>query len=196
MKKTTKLLSVAIPLTLCLSAGVANANTVYAPAPLDSSNNIFTNVFSVSASDYVSEPSIFSDTINFSLDTAQSVSFFADAFSGPFQFHQIDLLFADIVGAGNYITGISQDSGPYKFSYDLEPGNYQVNYKGIPDGWNEGWNSADYKGVKGNYLAGISVNSFDGPVLNAPAVPEPETYLMLLAGLALIGVTTRRKGNS
>ncbi len=193
MKKTIKLLSVAIPLSFCLSNGIANANTVYAPATFGSSDNLFTNIFSVSASDYVSEPSIFSDTINFTLNTAQSVSFFANAFSGPFQFHQIDLLYADIVGAGNYIDGISQDTGPYEFSHDLQPGNYQVNFKGIPDGWNEGWNSEDYTGVKGNYLAGISLASFDGPVINAPAVPEPETYLMLLAGLALIGVTSRRK---
>ncbi len=193
MKKTIKLLSVAISMSFCLSNGIANANTVYAPATFGLSDNLFTNNFSVNASDYVSEPSIFSDTINFSLDTAQSVSFFADAFSGPFKFHQVDLLYADIVGAGNYITGISQDSGPYNFSYDLQPGNYQVNYKGIPDGWNAGWSGEDYKGVKGNYLAGISVASFDGPVLSPPAVPEPETYLMLLAGLALIGLTTRRK---
>jgi len=193
MKKTIKLLSVAIPLSFSLSNGIASANTVYAPATFGSSDNLFTNIFSVNASDYVSEPSIFSDTINFSLETAQSVSFFADAFSGPFQFHQIDLLYADIVGPGNYISGISQDTGPFEFSKYLEKGNYQVNYKGIPDGWNAGWNSEDYKGVKGNYLAGISVGSFDGPILNAPAVPEPETYLMLLAGLALIGVSIRRK---
>jgi hypothetical protein len=29
--------------------------------------------------------------------------------------------------------------------------------------------------------------------LNVPAVPEPETYAMLLAGLGLVGLARRRK---
>jgi len=53
--------------------------------------------------------------------------------------------------------------------------------------------------VVGNWASNVQVNanSFFKPI-NVPAygaspVPEPETYAMLLAGLALVGVTARRK---
>jgi len=182
MKKAIKLLSVVIPLTFCISSGVANANVVDAPANFGSGVYSFTNIFSLNASDYVSEPSIFSDTINFSLDSAQTVTFFADTFSGAFKFHQIDLLYA----AGNFIDGISQDVGTFKFSHDLLPGNYQVNFKGAPDVWD--YNDSNYQpdyNLGGSYHASV--------FMNTPAVPEPKTYLMLLAGLALIGFTARRQ---
>lgn len=54
----------------------------------------------------------------------------------------------------------------------LGAGDYQVNFKyaiQTPPG--------------GSYLGGISV----------AAVPEPETYAMLLAGLGLIGFSARRR---
>ena len=183
MNNTLKLLPLAIPLMLGLPGGAANANTVNAPI-LGSSVYSFTNTFFVSDSDYVSEESIFSDTINFSLDSAQTVTFFADIFSGAFKFHQIDLLYADLVGPGNYLYGISEDVGPFNFSHYLLPGNYQVNYKGIPDVWN----GTPDSNLEGNYLAGVSLNTL--------AVPEPETYFMLLAGLVLIGFSARRRDGS
>jgi hypothetical protein len=147
-------------------------------------DNLFTYIFSISASDYVNELGIFSDTINFSLGSAQTGSFFANTFSGLFDFHQIDLNHA----GGDFITGTSQPGGPFEFSYALLAGDYQVNYKGMPTGWD----GVIDRNLSGSYLAGISIGALDAPV-NPPAVPEPETYLMMLAGLALIGVSIKRK---
>lgn len=186
MKNTNKRLSLAISLIGCLSMGVANATVIDAPASFGSTLNSFTNIFSINASDYVSEPGIFSDTINFTLSSAETVSFFANGFSGAFDFHQIDL----IQPPGSFISGTGQP-GPFEFSAPLAAGNYQVNYKGMLTGWVEGFNT----NVSGSYLAGISIAALDTPrpQIDVPAVPEPETYLMMLAGLALIGVSIKRK---
>lgn len=58
-------------------------------------------------------------------------------------------------------------------------------------------------GVPGSYtlsVAGYKINpalsgSYSGNI-NLNPVPEPETYAMLLAGLALVGFTARRRKNS
>lgn len=48
----------------------------------------------------------------------------------------------------------------------------------------------------------LTVNGISGSnasysgVLNASAVPEPETYTLMLAGLGLVGFATRRKNNA
>lgn len=42
----------------------------------------------------------------------------------------------------------------------------------------------------------VNATVFDGSVIQVTAVPEPETYAMLLAGLALLGCMARRKSKS
>jgi len=44
-----------------------------------------------------------------------------------------------------------------------------------------------------NLESGSSYTAYSGDVLSVSAVPEPETYAMLLAGLGLIGFTARRR---
>ena len=47
-------------------------------------------------------------------------------------------------------------------------------------------------GLSGN-AGSVSTTVFDGAVVTVSAVPEPSGWLMLGAGLALVGVSTRRK---
>ena len=47
-----------------------------------------------------------------------------------------------------------------------------------------------------NTLLGISSHAFLLSITSVAAVPEPETYAMLIAGLGLIGFKTRRRTNA
>lgn len=51
-------------------------------------------------------------------------------------------------------------------------------------------------GITFNLPEGVLLTSDSGVFLTAAAVPEPETYAMLLAGLGLVGFTVRRKGKN
>jgi len=48
-------------------------------------------------------------------------------------------------------------------------------------------------------LSGLTISALNvgatSPYLTTPAIPEPETYAMMLAGLGLIGVVARRRKN-
>jgi len=65
-----------------------------------------------------------------------------------------------------------------------------------------GWNKSNQNLVQFNragtqlqsfVVAGVGGNPFGGEMSFAPAVPEPETYAMLLAGLGLLGFVARRR---
>lgn len=167
--------------------------------------------FNLDNSDYVSEENIASESLTFTLTSAQTVNFFADNFNftnGNTELRQIDILDAnkisDVEDGDPYVGGIgSYDLGlngqAPNFSYLLGPGDYQINYKVL--GQERGYTSDRVVGREvtglGSYYLGFSIGGaglpapIAGPSINP--VPEPETYAMLLAGLLLIGFSVRRK---
>jgi len=59
-------------------------------------------------------------------------------------------------------------------------------FLGIPDGFGFGGAPGAYDDNDGSYRVRIGVNQ-------TPAIPEPETYALMLAGLALLRVVARRR---
>ncbi|MDP1766041.1 MAG: PEP-CTERM sorting domain-containing protein [Methylotenera sp.] len=207
MNYTLKSLSLVIPLILGFSSGTAKAEWVEL-GNIDSGYS-FNGVFNLDTSDYVSEENIASNSLTFTLLHTQTVTFYADSFaftnSKVHEFRQIDLLDQKLQNGNihgvNYIGGIGDYTDGLNgqdaiFSYTLGPGDYQVNYKAL--GHELDFNPDRIVGTAtmglGNYRLGLNIGAVTIP--NMPpvaAVPEPETYAMLLAGLILIGVTARRR---
>jgi len=158
--------------------------------------------FNLDKSDYVSEESIASDSLTFTLNSAQTVTFFADTFNfknTDTEFRQLDILDANKIsgvedgepyvgGIGSYELGLNGQES--KFSYLLGPGDYQINYKvrGQEVDYDPDRNMGKAKEGLGSYYLGLSIG---GAYINP--VPEPETYAMLLAGLLLVGFSVHRK---
>ena len=64
------------------------------------------------------------------------------------------------------------------------------------DGWYHGTDFADYTPqMEGGALQDFSapILRFEGHVVTTPPVPEPQTYALLLAGLAVVGAASRRR---
>lgn len=124
-----------------------------------------------------------------------------------------------LTSVGDYYSGLN-GAAP-RLSYHFQPGNYQVNFKsrGLESGFvGERDNPTRVVGHSvhglGNYTLGFAFgtgldqvgadipsipiaanfNFPDDPnVPEVSAVPEPETYAMMLAGLGLIGLVARRR---
>jgi hypothetical protein len=102
-----------------------------------------------------------------------------------------------ITSIGDFYNGL--DGQAPILTYELGPGVYQVNYKVL--GQELGWSADRVVGTAvgglGNYRLGFNVGeTIVTDLLNAPAVaavPEPETYAMLLTGLLLIGFSAARR---
>lgn len=121
-----------------------------------------------------------------------------------------------LASVGDYYSGLN--GGPAQLTYNFQPGNYQVNFKsrGLESGFTgERDNPTRVVGRAvlglGNYTSSFvfgtgadrvgdgipsvpiaaNFNFPDAPAVTA--VPEPETYVMMLAGLGLIGFASRRR---
>jgi PEP-CTERM motif len=99
------------------------------------------------------------------------------------------------VGAGN--VDIANGGGPggsFDFRYDLFQGQDR-----LTNGETLSWSSVDFDLSKLNGLAlhvqGVTGGSNSSSIWYSPtpAVPEPETYVMFLAGLALVSVASRHR---
>ncbi|PKO52937.1 MAG: hypothetical protein CVU27_02785 [Betaproteobacteria bacterium HGW-Betaproteobacteria-20] len=192
-----------------LSSGTANAEWVEL-GTVDSGFS-FSRLFNLDTSDYVSEQNVASNSLTFSLANTQTLTFFADSFAftnDSTEFRQIDLLNQGLANGDthdvNFITSIGDfynglDGQAPILTYELGPGVYQVNYKVL--GQELGWSADRVVGTAveglGNYRLGFNVGeTIVTDLLNAPAVaavPEPETYAMLLTGLLLIGFSAARR---
>ena len=124
-----------------------------------------------------------------------------------------------LASVGDYYSGLN--GAPPVLTYNFQPGNYQVNFKsrglesgftgtrdnptrvvgravnGLGDytlGFVFGTGSALVGADKPSIPIAANFNFPDAPspVPNVSAVPEPETYAMMLAGLGLIGFVARR----
>ncbi|MGB2833536.1 MAG: FxDxF family PEP-CTERM protein [Methylotenera sp.] len=187
MKNITKLFAVAIPLAVGLYSGAASAATEtltlqpsagvpYASGTLVSGGNgPWTEI----------ENSAFNDAYTFNFN-------FGPAASGA----KLDIQYKDLNLAGHTFTSLTgalwQDNGALGvdpgdlflgniaaadvhniFNY-VANGNYYLNIAGVPDPL--GGNGSTF---------GIHVQ--------VTPVPEPETYAMMLGGLALVGFSARRR---
>lgn len=59
-------------------------------------------------------------------------------------------------------------------------------FLGIPDGFGFGGAPGAYDDNDGSYRIRIGINQ-------VPAIPEPETYALMLAGLGVLGAVARRR---
>ena len=89
--------------------------------------------------------------------------------------------FSDNSGSGHTFTNGSQQTNPLGFAILKGQTNAYGTFQYLL-GFNDSYNGdADYD----DFVVGVNF-------VTAP-VPEPETYAMLLAGLALVGFSTRRR---
>jgi len=201
VKKTINNLALAAVAALGLGSTAANATVVDITGTPLTALNPFNTTFNLNFSDYYdsSDATKATDTVYFKLTDTYHLSISADNFTGSFVFNQLNLLsnnptvyiLGDITGPYDYIASAiydynyvgsndaahpieSYNNSGYNPKLTLGPGSYQVNFL-----------SNGNKGTTG-------LGTFDAHI-SVAAVPEPETYAMLLAGLGLIGFSARRR---
>ena len=158
--------------------GMAQAADIsQAPTTIDlsSGSNVFSRVFSAQ-----NDGNTFTDRFNFTATAGASLSAFVSSFMNPADTHGVALtgfsLYdsgGTVVQSGNKVIGTPLNLWTNAAS-NLQASNY-------------------YLLVSGN-IVGHGVTRYDGAVnLTAAPVPEPETYGMLLGGLAVLGLVARRR---
>jgi len=138
------------------------------------STELFGNAFSSARS--------FSDCYSFSIGAG------ADAFGGtltidPLSFLDLNVNSLTLSGAGLVTSLVDLTPGVFGFS-NLVAGSYQLNVSGtVTKG--KGWD--DILPLPVGYAGSLTTNAV------VTSVPEPDTYAMLLMGLATVGWFARRR---
>ncbi len=145
-----------------------------------SASSAFANVYNLGPIDNIAAPigrtvtgAIFSDTYWFSIMDPGSISGLAVSFETA-PFFGIANFTAELYSGTTLLGSIV---GPTASTFtSLAAGTYSLNVFGNPSG--------QFGGGYAGFVAGVT----------AP-VPEPETYAMMLAGLAAVGFLARRRQN-
>jgi hypothetical protein len=124
----------------------------------------YTNSFSAPSSNQAGGENL--DHFLFTLASTADITVFGQDFADGYVLGRMDL-----ITGGPAFSFIATGTPSFNI-LGLAAGNYQINFK------NESGNLAT-----GSFTGGVTV----------AAVPEPETYAMLLAGLGLIGFSARRR---
>lgn len=199
MNNLIKFLAVTVPVAFSLNAGSVYAANFTVNADADDNDlpigpGTYSNIFDTLSPNSLKESgkTVYVDSLFFNLDSTYNVTVFAtnapdNDWPTGFSFRRVDLIADKVAGLHDFtwINGVdyATDGGGVNgslksFSFTnwtngnpLAAGHYQVNFK--------------YTGKPqtGSYLGGITV----------AAVPEPETYALMLAGLGLIGFSARRR---
>jgi hypothetical protein len=135
----------------------------------------------------------FKSTINFGLSSAGTYSFRAGVDFGNggavyLDGQAVDLKSTDMWWAHDYV---NTNSVFTVNSQALAAGNHTLTIYGL-EGCCDGGQQVQYS------ANGAAFHSFNASTLQVAAVPEPETYAMLLGGLAMVGglsTTARRRRN-
>lgn len=181
-----------IAVALLISSSVG-ANAKWVDLGVVDSGYSYYSTFSLDQADYISEEGIPSDTFLFELTSAQSVYFYADTFNYTLSsgaFREINLLDQSLSQAGvpdvNFITGVGSIDGlggmPPYFTYFLNPGSYQVNYKSY--GEEMGYTPGRFWGNGVTGLGSVNLGITIGAPI--PSVPEPSTWVFMTLGLVLL----------
>jgi hypothetical protein len=166
MNKITKMLALTLPLTFCLQSGTASA-AAEDIGILPSGGSLFTET----------ETGIFDDIYKFTLlqNSHVLISYHDLQIDNGFGVNnEIPNLNADLSFFGGASIRPNLPENNTVSPFDLAAGDYQLHITGTP------------------ILAGFDHSTFSVG-FNVAAVPEPETYALMLGGLALVGFSARRR---
>ena len=177
MKSTfySNMATVALTMWLGVAAGTANAGMLSMSAPWEGSASAgYTAYFG-----HAGVGATFDDWLTFSIPADSSGNGKANVIGlagVDVTFTKFTLTEANI-GTVSGLTGTSTSS--LSFTGGAAPGSYQLNVAGTSTG------------TSGSYAGNIGLKT-----VNVSAIPEPETYAMMLAGLGLLGFSARRRINN
>lgn len=155
----------AVALTAALASGAAQATTF--------------DIGAISTTPYINSAQVsvgsFLDTYNFSVTTPELASSSVTSLGlsfGPVNILNISNLSMSLYDSANALIGTASGTTQKELTQYLGTGSYHIDISGIGNG-----------AAGGTYLFSI-----------AAAVPEPEQWSMLFAGMLMLGAIARRRG--
>ena len=143
--------------------------------------SLFTTSAGIFSATYLGNESAYVDNFSFGLGgTLLESNSLGRTISMAIGSGTVGFSFTDNAGGGHTFTNGSQQTKPLGFA--------------ILNGQTNRYGTFDYiLGFNDSYTGDADYDDFVVGVKFASAVPEPETYAMLLAGLGLLGFTARRR---